>query len=207
MSRCRERLGMYGSDDSSEAGTDGADLASERGGDDSGDASVDLREVVVEHRAEIFRYARSFTPQRRRRRGPRPDRGGAGAGSGRRVCATPSRRSGTCCASCATSPPTRRAPAPGSSVEPWADVPDSSRSPSSHPTTIVAPRRRATRVPRAAFADLARVTARCCGCASSRSSTTTTVAERLAHDRARRAPARVPRDAGAPRASPPQAAP
>ena len=123
------------------------------------------------------------------RTSPRP-RWCARCSSGAIVVQTPIRPSGTCCASCATSPPTRRVPAPGSTVEPWADVPDLA-SPELAPDEVVA-RADDDRVPRAAVRRARRrSTARCCGCASSRSSTTTSVAERLDDHRARRARQRV----------------
>ncbi len=94
-------------------------------------------------------------PQRRRRRGPRPDRGRARRSPAGPRCATPSGRSGTCCGSSATSPPTRRGARSRFAVEPWAELPDAASADAAPDARLLHDDEH--EVPRAAFAELARV--------------------------------------------------
>ena len=115
-----------------------------------------------------------------------------------RSCATPSGPSGTCSASSATSPPTRRAPAPAVSVEPWAERPRRDRGRISNPTRACsAPTTDA--LPRAAFADLPRGPPGGAAPPVRRGARLRGDRGAAAHHRARGAPTGVPRDAGAAR--------
>ena len=117
--------------------------------------SIDLREVVVEHRADIFRYARSFT----RNDADAEDLAQtAVCARSQQGAALAQPRAGQVVraahrANLATDQARARARV---TVEPWADAPRPRGRPSSCPTTIVAPRRRRRGAPRAAFADLPR---------------------------------------------------
>ena len=158
------------------------------------DDVFDLREVVVEHRADIFRYARSFCRNdadaedlaqnavraraRRGRRGAQPRAGQVVPAADRaqprhRPGARPGPRAGGA---------VRRRPRRGVRAIPRP-------TPASCTTTSTS-----SRAPRSPTCRAS--TRRCCTSGSSRSSTTTAIAARLQTHRAGRSPARLPRHAG-----------
>ena len=145
--------------------------ASRDDGNDARAETVDLREVVVEHHREIFRYAALVRPQQCRRRGSCADGSGAGAAAGRHRVGSRTRQE-VCAPDRAQ--PRHRPGARAARACRWSRGPTSPmrspsrRRPTRSPMTAPKASRHGRRSPTSPTS-----TARCCGCGSSRSSVTT----------------------------------